>query len=330
VYVQQIRTVRPTHTYSIVAVDNNRGEIGAAVQSHWFSVGSTVPWAEAGVGAVVTQSFVNPSLGPRGLELLKQGLGPEQVVERLVASDAGREMRQLAVVDRHGRAFAFTGRRCIPEAGHRIGEDYSVQANLMENGEIWPTMAKTFEQSSGPLAERMVEALAAAQDCGGDLRGKQSAAVLIVRGESSGEIWKDRVIDLRVEDHEEPVEELRRLLDHEEPVEELRRLLGVFRAYEHMNRGDEALEADDEERALREYGDALKRYPDSQEIRFWCGVSLANTGQLEQALPIFAEVFRAHLGWRTLTERIYNLGLLEVENQDYQKIISTGGAGEGK
>jgi uncharacterized Ntn-hydrolase superfamily protein len=156
VYVQRIRTVRPTHTYSIVAVDNNRGEIGAAVQSHWFSVGSTVPWAEAGVGAVV---------------------------------------------DRHGRAFACTGRRCIPEAGHRIGEDYSVQANLMENDEIWPTMAKTFEQSSGLLAERMVEALAAAQDCGGDLRGKQSASILIVRGESSGEIWKDRVIDLRVEDH---------------------------------------------------------------------------------------------------------------------------------
>ena len=310
--MERIRTIRPVHTYSIVAADKNRGEIGAAVQSHWFSVGSTVPWAEAGVGAVV-----NPSFGPGGLELLKQGLGPEQVVDRLVASDAGREMRQLAVVDRHGRAFAFTGRRCVPEAGHRIGEGYSVQANLMENDEVWPAMAKAFEQSSGPLAERMVEALAAAQDCGGDLRGKQSAAVLIVRGESSGEIWKDRVIDLRVE-------------DHEEPVEELCRLLGVFRAYEHMNRGDLALEAEDEKRALQEYGDALKLYPDSQEIRFWCGVSLANTGRLEQALPIFAEVFRAHLGWRALAQRIHNLGLLEVEKKDYQRIISILGEGEGK
>ena len=289
-------------------MDKNRGEIGAAVQSHWFSVGSTVPWAEAGVGAVATQSFVNPSFGPQGVELLKQGLSPEQVVDRLVASDAGREMRQLAVIDRHGRAFAFTGRRCVPEAGHRIGEGYSVQANLMENAEVWPAMAQAFEQTAGLLAERMIEALAAAQACGGDLRGKQSAALLIVRGESSGEIWKDRVVDLRVE-------------DHEEPVQELRRLLGVFRAYEHMNRGDEALEAEDEERALREYGDALKLYPDSQEIRFWCGVSLANTGQLEQALPIFAEVFRAHLGWRTLTERIYNLGLLEVDQQGYNRIV---------
>lgn len=317
VYVERIRTIRPAHTYSIVAVDKNRGEIGAAVQSHWFSVGSTVPWAEAGVGAVATQSFVNPSFGPQGVELLKQGLSPEQVVDRLVASDAGREMRQLAVIDRHGRAFAFTGRRCVPEAGHRIGEGYSVQANLMENAEVWPAMAQAFEQTAGPLAERMIEALAAAQACGGDLRGKQSAALLIVRGESSGEIWKDRVVDLRVE-------------DHEEPVQELRRLLGVFRAYEHMNRGDEALEAEDEERALREYGDALKLYPDSQEIRFWCGVTLANTGQLEQALPIFAEVFRAHLGWRTLTERIYNLGLLEVDQRGYNRIVSIGGVGEGE
>ena len=316
-YVERIRTIRPAHTYSIVAVDKNRGEIGAAVQSHWFSVGSTVPWAEAGVGAVATQSFVNPSFGPRGLELLKQGLTPEQVVNRLVASDAGREMRQLAVIDRHGRAFAFTGRRCVPEAGHRIGEGYSVQANLMENAEVWPAMAQAFEQTAGPLAERMIEALAAAQACGGDLRGKQSAALLIVRGESSGEIWKDRVVDLRIE-------------DHEEPVQELKRLLGVFRAYEHMNRGDEALEADDKEQALREYGDALKLYPDSQEIKFWSAVSLANTGQLEQALPIFAEVFRAHLGWRTLTERIYILGLLEVDQRGYNRIVSIGGVGEGE
>lgn len=316
-YVERIRTIRPAHTYSIVAVDKNRGEIGAAVQSHWFSVGSTVPWAEAGVGAVATQSFVNPSFGPQGVELLKQGLSPEQVVDRLVASDAGREMRQLAVIDRHGRAFAFTGRRCVPEAGHRIGEGYSVQANLMENAEVWPAMAQAFEQTAGPLAERMIEALAAAQACGGDLRGKQSAALLIVRGESSGEIWKDRVVDLRIE-------------DHEEPVQELKRLLGVFRAYEHMNRGDEALEADDKEQALREYGDALKLYPDSQEIKFWSAVSLANTGQLEQALPIFAEVFRAHLGWRTLTERIYNLGLLEVDQRGYNRIVSIGGVGEGE
>lgn len=308
--MRSITAQRPVHTYSIVAVDRETGEIGVAVQSHWFSVGSTVPWAEAGIGAVATQSFVNLSFGPRGLELLRQGRNPGQVVEELLRSDSAREMRQLAVIDRHGNAAAHTGRRCVPEAGHSIGKNFSVQANLMASTEVWPAMAQDFQQGSGPLAERLIQALRAAQACGGDLRGKQSAAILVVRVEPTGEIWKDRLIDLRVE-------------DHEDPLEELSRLLRVFRAYEHMNRGDEALEAEDGESALREYGEARRLHPDSQEIRFWSAVSLVNAGQLEQALPVFAELFGAHPNWRTLLERIYRLGLLKTDRPSYQRVVAS-------
>jgi uncharacterized Ntn-hydrolase superfamily protein len=276
--------LRPVHTYSIIAVDREAGEIGVAVQSHWFNVAAAVPWAQAGVGAVVTQAFANPSFGPRGLELLRQGSSPQQVVEELIGSDPAAEMRQLAVVDRRGRTAAYTGTRCIPEAGHMNGDNFSVQANLMAGPGVWPAMAQSFEESSGPLAERLIGALRSAQSCGGDLRGKQSAAILVVRAESLGRIWEDRLIDLRVE-------------DHGDPVEELGRVLRIFRAYERMNRGDQALEAQDNASALREYEEARRLCPDSEEIRFWSAVSLVNAGKLEQALPLFKELFRAQPNW---------------------------------
>ena len=300
---------RPVHTYSIVAVDRAAGEIGVAVQSHWFSVGTAVPWAEAGVGAVATQSFVNLSFGPRGLELLKQGKRPARVVKELLASDPAREMRQLAVIDRYGGAAAHTGRRCVAEAGHLIGQQFCVQANMMANAEVWPAMAHSFQNSSGPLAERLVAALRAAQAQGGDLRGQQSAALLVVRLQPTGAIWKDRLIDLRVE-------------DHPKPLEEMDRLLRVFRAYQHMNRGDDALEAEDGQGARREYGEALRLYPDSQEIRFWSAVSLANAGNVEQARPVFAELFASHPNWATMLERIYGLGLLKADKKTYRSIVS--------
>ena len=243
--------------------------------------------------------------------MLRQGKNPAQVVEALLEGDPAREMRQLAVIDRHGTAAAHTGRRCVPEAGHLIGRHFSVQADLMANDQVWPAMAESFRSSTGPLAERFIEALRAAQARGGDLRGKQSAAILVVRLQPTGAIWKDRLIDLRVE-------------DHEDPLEELFRLLRVFRAYQHMNRGDEALEAEDGEAALREYGEALHLYPDSQEIRFWSAVSLANAGKLEQALPAFAELFDSYPNWRTLLERIFALGLLKTDRRTYQRIIAPG------
>jgi uncharacterized Ntn-hydrolase superfamily protein len=304
---------RPVYTYSIVAVDREAGEIGVAVQSHWFSVGTAVPWAEAGVGAVATQSFVNLSFGPRGLELLRQGKNPAQVVETLLEDDPAPEMRQLAVIDRHGTAAAHTGTRCVPEAGHLVGQHFSVQANLMATDQVWPAMAESFQSSTGPLAERFIEALRAAQARGGDLRGKQSAAIQVVALQPTGAIWEDRVIDLRVE-------------DHDNPLEELGRLLRIFRAYQHMNRGDEALEAEDGEAALQEYGEALRLYPDSQEIRFWSAVSLANAGKLKQAFSTFTELFDSHPNWRTLLERIYGLGLLKTDQKTYRRITGDTGA----
>src|SRR5712692_3887575 len=173
---------RPVHTFSIVARDSITGELGVAVQSHWFSVGPLVPWAEAGVGVVATQSFVDPAYGPLGLELMRAGKSAKQALEGLLASDPGEAVRQVAMVDAQGNVAAHTGKKCIPGAGHVLGEQFSVQANLMLNDKVWPAMAKAYREAKGDLAERMLAALDAAQVVGGDIRGKQSAAILIVSG----------------------------------------------------------------------------------------------------------------------------------------------------
>ncbi len=196
------------HTYSIVARDEQTGELGVAVQSHWFSVGSIVSWAEAGVGAIATQSFVNVSFGPQGLLLLKKGKSANEVLNELIEKDEGRDFRQLAIIDAKGNVATYTGSKCIEVAEHKIGKNYSVQANMMLNDKVIPAMAQAFENSKGPLAERLIAALKAAQEVGGDIRGQQSASLLVVSGKSTGKIWEDRLIDLRVEDHPQPVEEL--------------------------------------------------------------------------------------------------------------------------
>ncbi len=296
------------HTYSIVAVDSVTGEIGAAVQSHWFSVGSVVTWAEAGVGAVATQSLVNVSFGPRGLELLKQGKSPQEALDILIAEDSGRDYRQVAIIDARGNTATYTGAKCIPEAGHLHGKYYSVQANLMLKNTVWGAMKKAFLSTSGPLAERLVAALEAAQAEGGDIRGQQSAALVVVRGEATGNIWEDRLIDLRVE-------------DHPEPVKELKRLLKVYRAYEHMNAGDVAMEHSDVEGALREYGAAMKMMPENLEMKYWTAVSLANAGRVDEALELFRAVFARNPNWKTLTPRLVPIQLLNVSPETLQKIM---------
>lgn len=294
-----------THTYSIVARDPDTGEMGVAVQSHWFSVGSIVSWGEAGVGVVATQSFVNPSFGIRGLELLKSGKSPQEAVDELISSDEGRDVRQLAILDSKGRSASYTGKNCIQEAGNIAKENYSVQANMMLTDKVWSAMSKAFEESEGPLAERMITALEAAQKEGGDIRGKQSASLLIVKGESSGKIWEDRYIDLRVE-------------DNPEPVEELKRLLKVFRAYEHMNKGDYAVEKNDMELAKKEYSAAEEMFPENLEMKYWHAITLVNNGKFEDALPMLKEVFSKDTNWKTLTERLPKSGLLKEE--DLRKI----------
>jgi len=282
---------RPCHTFSIVARDPATGELGVAVQSHWFSVGAIVPWAEAGVGAVATQSFVNPAFGPEGLALLENGTSAPDAVKALVASDPGEAVRQLAIVDAEGRVAAHTGKRCIAAAGHHTGEGFSVQANMMANERVVPAMARAYEETKGPLAERLLAALEAAQREGGDVRGQQSAALLVVRGTATGRIWEDREVDLRVE-------------DDEEPVAELRRLYRVHEAYEHMNAGDLALEKNDLLAALAEYGRAAELYPENLEIVFWNAFTLATNDKLDAALPLFRRVFDHEERWVELLKRL--------------------------
>ena len=178
---------RPIHTYSIVARDAATGELGVAVQSHWFSVGSSVPWAEAGVGAVATQSFTDPTYGAMGLALMRAGKSAPEALKALLAADPDREVRQVAMVDAQGRAAAFTGAKCIQAAGDEVGDGFTVEANLMDKPTVWPAMAKAFREAKGDLADRLLAALRAAQAQSGDIRGQQSAAILIVKGKASGQ-----------------------------------------------------------------------------------------------------------------------------------------------
>ena len=287
----------PVHTYSIVAFDEETGELGVAVQSHWFSVGFLVPWAKAGVGAVATQSFVKVDYGPEGLNRMEHGQSAEEALTSLLAEDDGKAVRQVAMIDVKGSVAAHTGKKCIYAAGHQIGKNYSVQANLMEKETVWPSMANAFERSNGDLAEKMMAALEAAEAEGGDIRGKQSAAMLIVSGNPTGIPWKDVVMDIRVD-------------DHAEPLKELKRLIRVHRAYQHANKGDHYLEMEEIEKALVEYEKASEFYPENPELPYWSAVTLASKGNLDQALPIFREVFQKEPRLRKLTPRLVNSGLL--------------------
>ena len=305
------RPLRPVHTFSIVARDPKTGELGVAVQSHWFSVGPIVPWAEAGVGAIATQSFVDSSYGPLGLALMRAGRSAPDALKALLAGDEGREVRQVAMIDALGRVDAWTGKNDIQAAGHHVGKDYSVQANLMMNERIWPAMAAAFEATKGDLAERMLAALDAAQAAGGDIRGRQSAALIVVSGKPTGQAWKDRVFDLRVD-------------DSAEPLKELRRLVTLQRAYNHMNAGDLAVEKKDNEGALREYGAAEQLVPDNAEMIYWHAVALVNMGRVEESLPLFKRVFALDRNWIELTPRLPRSGLLPNDPKLIERIVAVG------
>ena len=300
---------RPVHTFSIVARDPVTGELGVAVQSHWFSVGSTVPWIEAGVGAVATQSFVDPSYGRLGLELMRTGKSAPDALRSLFAGDDGRDVRQVAMIDSQGRVDAWTGKNDIYAAGHFVGKNFSVQANLMANDKVWPAMAQAFENTKGDLAERMLAALDAAQAVGGDIRGRQSAALIVVSGKPTGQSWKDRIFDLRVDDSSQPLPELRRLVTLE-------------RAYNHMNAGDLAVEKKDNEGALREYGAAEQLVPDNAEMIYWHAVALVNMGRVDESLPLFRRVFAMDKNWAILTPRLPKSGLLPDDPKLIARILS--------
>jgi uncharacterized Ntn-hydrolase superfamily protein len=291
-------SVRPANTFSIVARDPKTGDLGVAVQSHWFSVGALVAWAEPGIGAVATQSFVEPSYGPKGLALMRGGAAAPDALKQLLAADAGEAMRQVAFVDAQGRASAHTGARCIQHAGHHVGDGYTVQANLMGTDTVVPAMRRAFEAATGDLADRMLAALDAAQAAGGDLRGCQSAAILVVGGARTDEPWKARKLDLRVE-------------DAPAPLAELRRLVTLARAYDYMNQGDLAVEAKQLDRAREHYGAASRIVPDNAEMMFWQGVALAGHGQPDEALPLLRKAFAADPAWVELVRRLPAAGLLD-------------------
>ena len=286
------------HTYSIVARDPATGEMGVAVQSHWFSVGSIVTWAEAGVGAVATQSFVDPGYGPRGLALMRGGMSAPDALDQLVKADEQRAGRQVAMIDTAGRVSAYTGGSAIAAAGQHIGGGYSVQANMMANDRIWPEMSRAFEAATGDLADRMLAALDAADAAGGDVRGRQSAAILIVKAKGTGRGWvgADRTFDLRVD-------------DHPAPLKELRRLVRLQRAYAHANRGDELMTEKRVDAALEEYKSAARLAPEILELPFWHAVTLASIGREAEAAPIFKAVFAKEPIWADLLTRLPAAGL---------------------
>ena len=330
--------LRPVHTFSIVARDPQTGELGVAVQSHWFAVGDTVPWAEAGVGAVATQSFADASYGKLGLDLMRAGRSAPDALRGLLNADKSCEVRQVAMIDINGKVASFTGAKNISPAGGTIvgskgaqfncgsaggtlleGKDFSTQANLMSNDKIWPAMAKAFQETKGDLAERMMAALDGAQAAGGDTRGRQSAALVIVSGKSTGRPWRDTRFNLRVDDSPEPLKELRKLVQLE-------------RAYNHMNAGDEATEHHDNEAALREYAAAEEIAAKTEnvepsrlsEMRFWHAVALVNMKRVDVSLPIFKQVFAGANGanWRELTARLPKSGLLPDDAALIKKIQS--------
>ena len=278
-------------TYSIVARDGETGEFGVAVQSHYFQVGPTVPWAIAGVGAVATQSMVNVSFGPLGLDYMRAGYSAEQALKALLAADSEPQSRQVSLVDAQGNVATHTGIRCIPAAGHRIGDGFSCQANLMEKDTVWDAMFEAYMQSKDPLAERMLAALDAAEAEGGDIRGKQSAAMLVVSGKPTGRSWEDRMIDLRVE-------------DAPDPLLELRRLLRVKRAYIAMGDADHLAESGDAAVAAARLQEAIALAPEMVEIHFWGGLSMAQQGMLDAGCELMMKAVEKDRRWIETLHRL--------------------------
>jgi uncharacterized Ntn-hydrolase superfamily protein len=297
------------HTFSIVARDSATGELGVAVQSHYFSVGPVVPWAEAGVGAVATQSLVLVDYGPLGLALMRQGFTARQALDSLLAADPHHEGRQVAMVDAHGNVAAYTGPGCIPDAGDVQGDQFSCQANLMSNATIWPAMKAAFERAPGDLAERLMKALEAAEKAGGDIRGRQSAAILVVKAQGSGKPWNDTVVNLRVE-------------DHANPLEELRRLLRLRRAYTLEDQGDTFTADKKPAEAAKAYAEATRLAPDVVELQFWSAVTMYTNGQEAEARKLFRVVFSREPRWMDLVPRLAKVGMFPNDPKKIEDVVS--------
>jgi uncharacterized Ntn-hydrolase superfamily protein len=301
---------RPAHTFSIVAMDSATGQIGVAVQSHWFSVGGSVAWAEPGVGAVATQSFIDPAYGPRALALMRTGVPAPLALRALVAADPDSAVRQLGMIDARGNPVSYTGLRNIPAAGSRAGRWYAAQANTMLRATVWFAMGRAFETTRGDLADRLLAALDAAQAEGGDIRGRQSAALVVVSGDRSAPPWQ-KLFDLRVE-------------DSRDPIGELHRLVGVSRAYTLATEGDNYTAAGKLDSAIIAYGAAEALLPDSAvngELVFWHANTLADCGRVDESIPLFRRAFAQDTLWATLIWRLPAVGLLSADSATIARIV---------
>ncbi len=284
-------------TYSIVARDPETGNLGVAVQSHWFSVGSVVTWAEPGVGAIATQSFAEPAYGPRGLALMRLGVDPATALAALTSADAEQSRRQVALVHVSGRVAVHTGDQCIEFAGHVTGDGVSCQANMMRGPGVWPAMLEAYHTTTGDLAERLMAALEAAEAAGGDVRGRQSAAMLIVKATGSSQPWQDRVVDLRVD-------------DAPDPLGELRRLLSVQRGYQHMEVAEQREIAGDMNGSLAAYEEARRLLAGNDEATFWAAILMADAGKVDEARSLFTDIVSRESGWSDLLRRLPAAGML--------------------
>lgn len=289
-------------TFSIVAFDPSTTELGVAVHSRYFSVGSVVPWAEAQVGAVATQSFVNVSYGPRGLQLLKEGLTVDEVIEKLTKDDEAKEYRQLGIVDAKGNANTFTGKKCLKWAGSKVGRNYAAQGNILENKEVVENMGRKFESNKGDFADRLVAALQGGDEAGGDARGRQSASLLVVKKDSGRAGYGDRYIDLRVE-------------DHPNTIEELKRLLKLHRVYSFIDESEDKLTKGEFEAALVAVRKAIELNPNIDDAHIDLGILSLKLGRKKEGVEAFREALRLNPKMKKLIKQLPKVGLMEPDRE---------------
>jgi uncharacterized Ntn-hydrolase superfamily protein len=290
------RGARLAATYSIVARDPITGVLGVAVQSNYFSVGTDVSWAEPGVGAVATQAIVEVSYGPMGLELMAKGVPADRALTQLVEQDAGAAIRQVGMIDATGTVATHTGPACVPACGHSSGAGYSIQGNMLDSDDVLEAMGPAFEKAEGDLAERLMVALEAAEVAGGDVRGRQSAALLVVSGARHENSWEGRLFDLHVEDDPHPLAELRRLLN-------VRRAFALFEEAR-VNIGLGKIDS-----ALEQVSRAIALKPGDAQFAFWIGMALGNVGRDEEARRWLGDAFAAADAWRKLAHRLRDMGM---------------------
>lgn len=297
-------------TYSIVARDQKTGEMGVAVQSHFFSVGSVVTWARSGVGAVATQAMVDIRYGPLGLQLMSTGKGAKETLKSLLGGDPKWESRQVAIVDARGEVAVHTGSKCIPYAGHATGKGFSCQGNIMRSPKVWGAMKKAYEgAASQPLPERLVAALVAGESTGGDARGKQSAAIIVVGKDINAAEWSGKLVELRVEDHPEPLPELARLLRYQ-------------RGYGWVNKGDDLLTSEKYEDAMKAYEKGFELVPEVLELKYWVGLSMLETRQKEKGIRMVREVFAQDKNYVSITRGIMKTGAPPIPPDVARKLFS--------